>query len=204
MPTSPTRTRRARRADLIAATIRLVYRDGIQVASIERIAAEAGTSKGTALYHFENKEELYANVVNTLFDAGRAYMTERILAAPDTPRHRIEAYLESNLRFIVDNVEHVVATQRILRHTGAVEIDDAIPPLRAMLEAGQQDGSFGDFDADFMAHTIRDIIDSAAYYLPDHPGMDGEHFIAEGVALVLRAIGAVTAGSGPPGGPGGR
>lgn len=193
MSTSLTRTRRARRDDLIAATIRLVYRDGIHVASIERIAAEAGTSKGTALYHFAGKEELYASVVNTLFDAGRAYMTERILAAPDTPRHRVEAYLESNLRFIVDNVEHMVATQRIVRHTGTAETDDAIPPLRAMLEAGQQDGSFGDFDANFMAHTIRDIIDSAAYYLPDHPGMDGEHFIAEGVGLVLRAIGATLA-----------
>jgi AcrR family transcriptional regulator len=188
-----TRTRQARREDLIAATIRLVYRDGIQVASVERIAAEAGTSKGTALYHFAHKEELYASVVNTLFDTGRAYMTERILAATATPRHRVEAYVESNLRFIVDNVEHVVATQRIIQHTGTVEIEDAIPPLRALLEAGQQDGSFGDFDADFMAHSIRAFIDSAAYYLPDHPGLDGDHFIAEGVGLVLRAIGATPA-----------
>jgi AcrR family transcriptional regulator len=188
-----TRTRQARRDDLIAATIRLIYREGVQVASVERIAAEARTSKGTALYHFASKEELYASVVDTLFDAGRAYMTERVLAATAAPRHQVEAYVEANLRFILDNVEHVVATQRIVQHTGTVEIDDAIAPLRALLEAGQRDGSFGDFDADFMAHSIRSIIDSAAYYLPDHPGLDGDHFIAEGVGLVLRAIGAATA-----------
>ena len=193
-----TRTRRARRDDLIAATIKVVFRDGIQVASIDRIAAEAGTSKGTALYHFANKEELYASVVNALFDAGRTYMTERILSAPDTPRCRVEAYLESNLRFIVDHIEHVVATQQIVRYTGVPDTDDAIPSLRAMLEAGQADGSFGDFDAEFTAHTIRDIIDSAAYYLPDHPEMDSEDFIAQGVGLVLRAIGVE--GAPAPGG----
>ena len=193
-----TRTRQVRRGDLIAATIRLVYREGVQAASVERIAAEAGTSKGTALYHFANKDELYASVVETLFDTGRAYMTDRVLAATATPRRQVETYVESNLRFILDNVEHVVATQRIIQqHTGTVEIDDAIAPLRALLEAGQQDGSFGDFDADFMAHSIRAVIDSAAYYLPDHPGLDGDDYIAEGVGLVLRAIGTTTPATAP-------
>lgn len=199
-----TRTRRARRDDLIAATIRLVYREGVPAASVERIAAEAGTSKGTALYHFASKEELYASVVDALFDAGRAYMTERILAATATPRHQVEAYVESNLRFILDNVEHVVATQRIIQHTGAVDIDDAIPPLRALLEAGQRDRSFGDFDPDFMAHSIRAIIDAAAYYLPEHPGLDGHHFVTEGVGLVLRAIGATSPPSAAPTAEGGQ
>ncbi|RDV45084.1 TetR/AcrR family transcriptional regulator [Leifsonia sp. ku-ls] len=186
-----TRTRQARRDDLIAATIRVINRDGLQAASLERIAAEAGTSKGTALYHFTSKEQLYSSVVDALFDSGRAYMTERVLAATATPRHQVEAYVESNLRFILDNVEHVVATQRIVQQqTGTVQIDDAIAPLRSLLEAGQQNGSFGDFDADFMAHSIRAVIDAAAYYLPEHPGLDGDHFIAEGVGLVLRAIDA--------------
>lgn len=184
------RTRRARRDDLIAATIRLVYRDGVSAASVERIAVEAGTSKGTALYHFAGKEEIYSSVVETLFEAGRVYMTERILAAPAEPRHQLEIYVESNLQFILDNVEHVVATQRIAQHTGSVEIEGAVPPLRALLEAGQLDRSFGAFDSEFMAHSIRSVIDSAAYYLPEHPELDGDHFIGEGVALVLRAVGA--------------
>lgn len=194
MPTHPaTRTRQARRDDLVAATIRLIFRDGIQGASLEKIAAAAGTSKGTALYHFANKDELYDTVANSLFEAGRDYMSERITAAADTPTSKIEAYFESNLRFIVDNVEHVVATQRIVRHSGAVELEGVIPPLRSMLEAGQHDGSFGEFDVDYMAHAIRHLIDGAAYYLPDRPGgpgMDGERFISEGVGLLLRAIGA--------------
>lgn len=185
-----TRTRKARREDLIAATIRLIFRDGIQTASLERIAAEAGTSKGTALYHFANKEELYESVMNSLFEAGGVYMTERIVAAPDTPRSKIVAYFESNLRFIVENVEHVVATQRIVQKTGTVDLDEAIAPLRAMLKAGQQDGSFAHFDTDYVAHSIRSLIDAAAYYLPDHPEMDGEQFIDEGVGLLLRTIGA--------------
>ena len=156
---------------------------------MERIAVEAGTSKGTALYHFANKEEIYAGVINTLFDAGRAYMVEHILAAT-TPRERFVAYVESNLRFIVDNVEHVVATQRIAQHLGDVDLDEAIPPLRELLAAGQQDGSFADFDTDIVAHAIRALIDAAAFYLTDHLDLDGDQFVAEGVALMLRTVGA--------------
>ncbi|WP_181149805.1 TetR/AcrR family transcriptional regulator [Arthrobacter sp. MYb227] len=185
-----TRTRKARREDLIEATIRLIFRDGIEAASLARIAAEAGTSKGTALYHFANKEELYESVMNSLFEAGGVYMSERIVAAADTPRSKIEAYFESNLRFIVENLEHVVATQRIVQKTGVVELDGAIAPLRSMLIAGQQDGSFEQFDADYVAHSIRSLIDAAAYYLPGHPQMDSQRFIDEGVGLLLRTIGA--------------
>ncbi|PSK88951.1 TetR family transcriptional regulator [Murinocardiopsis flavida] len=184
-----TRTRRARRDDLVAAAIRLIHRDGVHAASVERIAAEAGTSKGTALYHFANKEELYGSVVDTLFEAGRAYMGERLQAAT-TPRERLAIYVESNLRFVLENGEHVVATQRILEQIGVGDADPSIPPLRAMLEDGQREGVFVAFDSEVMAIAIRALIDTAAYHLPGRAGGDGEHYVAEAAALVLRAVGA--------------
>ncbi|WP_420540708.1 TetR family transcriptional regulator [Nonomuraea roseoviolacea] len=55
---TPGRTRRARREDLIAAAIQAISQDGHRAASLERIAREAGTSKGNALYRFSSNDVL--------------------------------------------------------------------------------------------------------------------------------------------------
>src|SRR5215467_12079979 len=106
-----TRTQRARRDDIVQAAIAVLDRDGFAAASIDRIAMEAGTSKGTVLYHFKTKEAMYESVVAALYEAGAAYMTERILAAPGF-RPKLHAYLNSNLQFIADNAAHVRAVHR--------------------------------------------------------------------------------------------
>lgn len=186
---SLSRTRRARRDDLVAAAIRLISRDGVQTASVERIAIEAGTSKGTALYHFANKEELYESVVDSLFETGHGYMTARIQTAA-APREQLETYVEANLRFILENTEHVVATGRILHRMGVVELESSIPPLRTLLESGQHDGAFTAFDPHVMAIAIRALIDAAAYHLPTRQELDREHYVTETTTLVLRAVGA--------------
>jgi AcrR family transcriptional regulator len=69
-----------------ADAIRVIVRDGLAAASVERIAGEAGTSKGTALYHFGDKEAILAAVVAELYTKGRAAMTERVAVEPDIPR----------------------------------------------------------------------------------------------------------------------
>ena len=111
----PSRTRRARRDDLVAATITVLDRDGFASATVERIAAQAGTSKGVALYHLGSKEAIFEAVVTALFAEGTEYMTERILAAQGH-RARLHAYLDSNLRFIADHAAHVNAVHRIMEN----------------------------------------------------------------------------------------
>ncbi|NUW46226.1 TetR/AcrR family transcriptional regulator [Nonomuraea rhodomycinica] len=184
------RTRRARREDLIAAAIQVISQDGYGAASLERIAREAGTSKGNALYHFSSKEELYQAVATTLFETGAAYMAERLRAA-GTPAERLRTYLESNLRFITLNAAHVGATQRILQNSTTVqviEVEDAAAPLRRLLQSGQDSGEFGAFDPEITALSIRAAIDMAAFLFLRHPDLDVEHYISETVALFLRAV----------------
>ncbi|WP_433444916.1 TetR/AcrR family transcriptional regulator [Nonomuraea sp. CA-141351] len=184
------RTRRARREDLIAAAIRVISRDGYRAASLDRIAQEAGTSKGTALYHFSSKEELYGAVVTRLYEAGAAFMAERLRTA-STPTEKLRAYLDSNLRFITLNPAHVGATQRILENSDAIQtiqLDDAAAPLRRLLESGQDSGEFGVFDPEVTALSIRSVIDVAAFYFLRHPELDLDHYIGEAVALFLRSV----------------
>lgn len=186
----PSRTRRARREDLIAAAIQVISQDGYPAASLERIAREAGTSKGTALYHFASKEELYQAVVTTLFENGAAFMAERLRTA-ETPTEKLRTYLETNLRFITLNPAHVGATQRIVENSDTVQVlqlDDAAAPLRRLLESGQASGEFAAFDPQITALSIRAIIDGAAFYFLAHPELDLEHYISEIVALFLRSV----------------
>ena len=182
-----TRTQRARREDIVAAAITVIHRDGYAAASVERIAAQAETSKSTVLYHFKSKEAINAAVVRLLFDNGTAYMTERILAE-ESSRDRLRAYLSSNLRFIAENTAHVNAVHRIVEATRlAVQDDSAVPGTRQLLAAGQASGEFGDFDPEVMALTIRAVIDAASFHFTAHADLDTHHYIEQAVQLFLKA-----------------
>ena len=182
-----TRTQRARRDDIVRAAIVVLDRDGFGAASIDRIAAEAGTSKGTVLYHFKTKEALYESVVAALYEAGAAYMTERIMAAPGF-LPKLHAYLTSNLQFIADNAAHVRAVHRIIQGTG-VQVEDptAVSGLRTLLASGQAAGEFGTFDPEVMALAIRALVDGASFHFTEHAGLDIAHYIDEAVRLFDKA-----------------
>ena len=153
------------------------------------MARDAGTTKGTAFYHFAGKDDLLSAVVSSLWESGRAYMVERIVTET-TPTGRLTQYVESNLRFVFEHADHVRAVQRIVLATDEPGPDDAIPPLRAMLESGQSAGEFTEFDAEVGALTIRSLIDASAFHIVADPPLDADHYIGESVAFVLRAVGA--------------
>jgi AcrR family transcriptional regulator len=190
-----TRTQRARRDDILRAAISVICDDGYAVASVAAVAAAAGTSKGTVLYHFGSKAALHEAVVAGLFDAGAEYMRAAMSDAVG-PAAQFHAYLTSNLRFIADNVDHVTAVHRILENTPSTDpAPHAVDQLADRLRAGQAAGVFGSFDPIVVAKTVRAIIDAASFHLtePDGPGgdpVDVEHHIVEVVALFERAIGS--------------
>jgi AcrR family transcriptional regulator len=186
-----TRTQRARRADVVAAAIAVIDREGYAAASIERIARAAATNKSTVLYHFKTKEAINEAVVRLLYDNGAAYMAECITAVA-APRDRLPAYLSSNLRFIAENAAHVNAVHRILENSGfdiaaVTAAADAVPWLRRLLTAGQEAGEFGAFDPEVMALAVRAVVDAASYHFTAHPDLDIDHYIDQAVQLFAKA-----------------
>jgi TetR/AcrR family transcriptional repressor of bet genes len=84
-----------RRAELVEAAFAVMKQGGVGAASLARVAAEAGLSKGMVLHYFENREALIEATlrhVNALY--GHA-VAER-LAAAKTPLARVEAIVEAN------------------------------------------------------------------------------------------------------------
>ena len=66
----------ARRAELLAATWRVIARDGIEAATVRRISREAGYSTGVLTHYFQNKED----VLRTALQAACTQTRSRIEA----------------------------------------------------------------------------------------------------------------------------
>lgn len=190
-----TRTQQARRADIIAAAITVINRDGYAGASVQKIADEALASKSTVLYHFKSRSAIDKAIIGTVFEDGVAYMTSFIMQA-QTYQEKLKAYLTSNIQFIANNVEAIAAVHEIERNTSRRHFDDSTPLtqneapthwLATMLSEGQKTKEFGAFDPQLLAAAVRLVIDSSSYYILLHPSLDVSHYIAEIIQLFMRA-----------------
>ncbi len=175
----------ARRAQIMAAAIDTIAELGYGQASLARIAETAGTSKGVILYHFGGKDDLMRELVAELTAKGRAYLGPRLEAQP-TGTSMLRAYIESNLAFISENRNHVLATVEIalngrstdgsalydmsIRETGATA-------LQELLAHFQGTGEFrADFDPLVMALAIRATLDAVPARMARDPGLDLDHY----------------------------
>jgi len=61
----------ARRAELLAATWRVIARDGIEGATVRRISREAGYSTGVLTHYFQNKEDVLRTALQAAFSQTR-------------------------------------------------------------------------------------------------------------------------------------
>ncbi|HEX2073316.1 MAG TPA: TetR family transcriptional regulator [Geodermatophilus sp.] len=90
--------RRARREQLVDATITAVGRHGAGV-GMEEIAAEAGTSKTVVYRHFADRSELYVAVCNRVAGQLTTKLREA-MASSDHPREMVAAAIETYLAFL--------------------------------------------------------------------------------------------------------
>lgn len=180
----------------MAAAIDTIAELGYGQASLARIAETAGTSKGVILYHFGSKDDLIREVVGELSARGRAYLGPRLEAEPTGPG-MLRAYIESNLAFIRENRNHVLATVEIAlsgRSTDGSPLYDmsireaGAAALQELLGHFQGTGEFrADFDPQVMALTIRATLDAVSARLARDPDLDLDHYGRELADLFLIA-----------------
>jgi AcrR family transcriptional regulator len=129
------------RAQLVTTAKRLFFEDGYHPTSLEKVADDAGYSKGAVYSNFRNKDELCRAVLDEI-RAERLGEVLEIIARPDTPS-RIEALRAWADRVIGDpgwtslEVEFAVHARRNeqLRADLAAGLDNILQMLSAGVES---------------------------------------------------------------------
>ena len=194
MVTDPEAERRtfienARRQQIVDAAIDTIAEVGFAQASLARIAARIGISKGVISYHFGGKDDLIRQIVIDVVEAGRAYILPRVFAEPTGPA-RLRAYIESNLAFMREHRNYMVAVVEILRNgafttdsgrrVDGQDIDVATRLLQEQLSRLQAGGELrSDFDPGVMAVAIRATIDVVPHRLVLDPNFDIDKYASE-------------------------
>src|SRR5690625_4600838 len=142
-------TEEARRAQILTHAIDVVVEHGYAGASLNRIAAHAGISKGLISYHFDGKADLLEALVRDVFARGAEIaMRERPGELnEDAPAGQaLQAYLEANLTFIAAHPRDVSAVVEVVgnhRDTDGELVFDAaresttLTPLMQLFRDGQ-------------------------------------------------------------------
>jgi AcrR family transcriptional regulator len=202
-PGEPGRTfiETARRAQIAAAAIDTIAEAGYAGASFARIAERLGISRGLISYHFDNKDDLIKQVVHEAAEQAIAYIRPRVLAASTGPA-MLQAYIESNLAFMRDHRNNVIAMIEIARSAegrrifqGDMAVINAVSALEHALSGFQAAGQFRpDFDPRVMAIAIRAAIEAASPRLALDPEFDMDNYASQIITLFDLAT---RAGSGP-------
>ena len=181
-------TETARRAQIVSAAIDTIAELGYGQASLARIAETAGTSKGVIIYHFGGKDELMRELVAEVVARGVAHMEPQVDAEP-TGAGKLRAYIESNLAFMGENRNHMVAIFEIALNARAadgsrlydVSVQDAgVAALEQLLAYFQGTGEFrAGFDPHVMAMAIRAAINAVPAQLARVPALDVAHHARE-------------------------
>ena len=158
-------------------------------ASVDRVIAAAGVSKGSFYQYFENKDDAYAHLVRELMSA-RVGLTGA--PAPDAPFEEVLAaivrgshdfHLRDPLgwavlaRALADDAPPVLGSDQSVSggvHRWAV----------AAIAAGQASGELrGDVDADTAAWMIERVLLGAPHYVMTRFNVDPERAAADGSAF---------------------
>nr|WP_295887906.1 transcriptional regulator BetI [uncultured Devosia sp.] len=84
-----------RRKELRQAAFAVLQREGMAGATLEKVAAHAGASKGIVLHYFRNKQELFEQAMREANLALSEAVSARLKLAT-TPYGRLEAVIEGN------------------------------------------------------------------------------------------------------------
>lgn len=196
----------ARRAQIVDAAIDTLAEVGYARASLARIAERIGISRGLISYHFAGKEELFTEIVRSVLEQARAYMVPLVMAESSGPT-MLRTYIESNLVFIGEHRNHLIAILEIARNRIAGQTPRRLPNhnpeqgvqvLAELLARFQEAGDFrADFDPRFMAITIRAAIDAVPPRLAADPEFDIDRYTRE-IVNVFELATRVVDSSGSP------
>jgi TetR/AcrR family fatty acid metabolism transcriptional regulator len=148
-------------------------------------------SKGTISYHFNGKDELFAEVVGRVRTAAEEFMVPRLAEAPSFLAW-LGTYVRTNLTFMGARRDMLTALVEVITHTPApnpylASHQQSLDDLEAVVRAGQDRGELGRFDPGVFAMAMRGAIDAVPARLAADPGLHLDMYGNELAMLFERA-----------------
>ncbi len=103
--------RRLRRSSLLRAALETVAHHDIEGATVARICARAGASRGLITHYFTSKEDLLLTALRGLFDEAQALKDSLAIAGDRNPEDRIKAIARSSFETPIYSWEMAAAWQ---------------------------------------------------------------------------------------------
>jgi AcrR family transcriptional regulator len=187
-------TQRKRRDQLIDCALDAIVELGFQGTSVAEVAKRAGVSKGVVTYHFAAKDDLIFAVVAHIFDSITEALETRLRGT--SPETFVADYINAWVDYYRAQTRYVLAIREIWgnfrdergdQHFGPQAIEGELGVVQQVLEYGQAQGIFRDFDARVMAASIKAALDSLLNQFAADPKVDLEAYGRELVTLFDRA-----------------
>jgi AcrR family transcriptional regulator len=185
-----------RRAQIVDAAITVVAEEGYARASMARIAAQAGLSKGLLSYHFRSKDDLLEQAMRSTFAAITAAVIAEIdvgAPAPEILRaaiHRVADYGSAH-RHQLRAMDQIVRNLRDAQGRPILTLadyDEVYGQIEQLFRKGQREGTFRSFDTRVMAVTYQAALDAMFGYADAFPGTELGPYATALADLLVAAV----------------
>ena len=186
----------ARRNQIIEATIEVLARYGYVNTSFARIGKHAGISPSLISYHFKNKEDLTDAVLKWVIKMRADHVQSEVAKAAGAT-DKLRAAIEADMMNLGAEPKYFQALSEVIFSKRSAEgsmvflgdqEDPALTIIRDILKTGQQNGEFGDFDADDLACIIDGARDTFLAQLAMRPDADLKKFTNNLIIFALTIV----------------
>jgi AcrR family transcriptional regulator len=190
--TRGTFTEEARRAQIVDCAVEAIAELGYGAASIRKIAERVGVAMSVVLYHFGNKDDLVAAIVDRAYRSMLASMVPAV-EVETTATGKMHAYIRKYMAYMEADRALLLALAEIwpsYRSRDGLRLDElglapdvqdelAKVDLETILRTGRRGGGFGDVPVKSVAIALRGALDGSVAQIMRDSSFDaaayGEH-----------------------------
>ncbi|UMR32081.1 TetR/AcrR family transcriptional regulator [Massilia sp. MB5] len=160
-----------KRAAIVQAAIAEFRQHGFDATSMDKIAATAGVSKRTVYNHFPAKEELFAEILQELWNCSAPL--DALAYRPGVPlRAQLLELMRQKMLLLQDeyflDVARVAIAEAIHRPQRAREMVERLADkeegVTGFIRAAQQDGQLQEGDPAFISHLLQGQLKAFAFW----------------------------------------